>query len=125
VSSAIPIRLENMRDGSQDTRGLDLTAALKLESDTIVAIGSITVVRRDGQPISAGDLTATPPGASNPWVAANSAGALGQVGCWWQAAGANVAALGAVDYQITVVLSTASGRVLPYDAYQLVTPAIG
>jgi hypothetical protein len=125
MSTNIPIRLEVMREGMTDTRGLDMTPALQLQADTIVSIGAITVVRRDGTPIGAGDLTITPSGTVNPWVSANAAGLAGQVANWWQSAGPSVAAAGPVDYQITATLTTAAGRVLPYDAYQMVTPTIG
>lgn len=125
LSTNVPIRLDVMREGATDTRGLDLTLALQVEADTIASISSVTVSRRDGVSTGQNDLAITPFGFLAPWIAANSAGIAGKTVNWWQSAGASIAATAPVDYQITVSFTTVAGRQLSYDAYQMVTPTIG
>jgi hypothetical protein len=110
-----PVRLpEVMRVGTTDTRGLDLTAALRTEQDTVT---SVTLVTPE-------EFTISPVGHTAPWVSANTAGSLVVVN-WWQSAGSDVARNGNVEYQITVAVVTAAGRVLEYDALQQVTATAG
>jgi hypothetical protein len=125
MSTAQPVILDLMREGTTDTRGLDLYNALKVENDTVASITSITVVRTDGQPIGVGDLTITPSGFSNPWVSANGAAVPNVAINWWQQVGASIASNGDVQYRITVAFTTAFGRPLEYDALQTVTETLG
>ena len=114
-----PVRLEPLRAGTTDTRGLNLASALAAEGDTIASITGISVARRDNRPIGTGDLSITPAGFAAPWIAS------GTTVNWWQGAGASIAAAAAIDYVISVSFLTTQGRPLIYDAYQLVTPALG
>jgi hypothetical protein len=126
MSTNIPIRLEVMRQGTADTRGIDMTLPLSIESDTVNTISSITVARRDGLTITSSDLTCNPTGYAAAWIASNSANVAGKVPSWWQMAGPSIATgTTGVDYQITVTMMTVGGRTLVYDAYQMVTPSIG
>jgi hypothetical protein len=127
MANAEPIDLDLMRAGTTDTRGLDLYPALKLESDTVVSITSVTVVRTDGQTIVPADLTITPAGFSAPWISANGdvVPKPNTAVNWWQQVGPSIAALGDVQYRITVAFVTTAGRPLEYDAYQTVTATLG
>lgn len=118
MTSITPVRLDAMRAGAIDTRGLDLTAALLIEGDTVASVSSVTVARRDNVTIGANDLTITPAGKASPW-------ASGVTANWWQTSGASIAAAGAVDYLLKITVVTTAGRTLPIDAYQLVSPLIG
>jgi len=114
-----------MREGTTDTRGLDLSLVLLEESDSVASITGITVVRRDGNVIGPNDLAITPSGFAPPWITTNGSNVAGQVINWWQGCGPMIAATAPVDYQITVSFTTTAGRLLAYDAYEAVTPTIG
>ena len=114
-----PVRLEPLRAGTTDTRGLNLASALASDGDTIASITAIAIARRDNRPVGTGDLSVSPAGFAAPWIAS------GTTVNWWQSAGAAIAAGAPVDYVISVSFLTAQGRPLIYDAYQLVTPALG
>jgi len=126
--NAPPVRLGAMREGEEITRGIDLTDALELINDTIASVTSVTVVRRDNVTPGVNDLTITPGGTQAPWITAVPYGPLASTGFvvnWWQACGASIAATGAVDYQITIVVATTAGRNVIRDCYQLVVSGLG
>lgn len=123
-----PVRLGATRQGDADTRGIDLTIDLSPLSDDIVAITSVTISRRDGNAIGANDLQ-IPTGYAAPWLTAIQNGlptTAGFVVNWWQASNAGLLVGGAaVDYQITVVVQTANGRILVRDCYCAVVAGLG
>ena len=124
MASPQPIPLDDMRQSTTDSRGMDLSKVLSVENDTIVNISGVTVARVDGQSLGAEDLTITPGGYSAPFITANAAGLPATQVNWWQQVGA-VAAAANVGYVVTVAYQTAAGRDLESDGFQLVTQTIG
>nr|WP_294550032.1 hypothetical protein [uncultured Rhodopila sp.] len=137
-----PVRLPDFRQSVGtvqpvlDTRGLDLSPDLNNPreplNDPLATIGSITVVRRDGNAITAADLTITPSWGGSPvippWLTMLALGPATPTGFfanWWQGVNFTIAASGPVDYQITLAGTTAAGREVAWDAYQLVVAASG
>ena len=125
MSHAEPVNLDLMRQGTTDTRGLDLYPALALENDTVASITGITVVRIDGNTILPADLTITPVGFAAPFISANADGNPNSAINWWQQAGATIAVNGYIQYRVTISFLTTAGRPLEYDAYQTVTSSLG
>lgn len=134
TTTPIAVRLPlTMRNDTTDTRELDLYQALRLVDDTIATVTSVTIARHDGAVLTADDLKieASP-------VPVKDMDALGHadtVVIWWQTAGPiaefpndlldDTDTSGGVDYRITVAFVTTSGRILAYDAYQLVMASVG
>jgi hypothetical protein len=116
----MPPQLGDLRDGTQDSRYYDFGPDLRLMSDPIKTLISVTVARVDGQPLGATDLTVALPTQPPPWV-----DATGYVVNWWEGTSGGIAALGSVPYIITVTFSTVGGRELTYDVYQDVAPLLG
>jgi hypothetical protein len=107
-----PPRQLAMPSGGSDTRYYDLTLDLQPLGDTITSIVSVTRARVDGNTLGDGDLAIS--GSPAPWFS-------GYVVNWWQSGNLPTA----TDYIITVTVSTAAGRTIPYSCYQLLSPVVG
>lgn len=123
VTSAQPQRLGDLRAGTEDTRFYDLGDDLGPLGDWVVT-AAVIVARRDGTTlVQPPDLVITPVGLRSPWLsAAADYPALALTVNWWE--GADPTNPGA-DYLVTVQVTTQQGRVLEYDAYQMVVEDTG
>jgi len=134
MTTPIAIRLPlTMRNSTKDTREIDLYPALRLANDTIASITAVTVARHDEDDLTAEDLQIEVSPA--PSIDMDALGHADSVIIWWQSVG-EIAEFsndlldeddrsGTVDYRITVDFVTTSGRLLKYDAYQLVAASVG
>jgi hypothetical protein len=123
VTSAQPQRLGDLRAGTEDTRFYDLGDDLGPLGDWVI-MAAVIVARRDGATlVQPPDLVITPVGLRSPWLsAAADYPALALTVNWWE--GADPTNPGA-DYLVTVQVTTQQGRVLEYDAYQMVVEDTG
>lgn len=121
ILNPTPPRQLAMPAGGTDTRYYDMVDDLQPLGDSVATIVSIAVARADGNAVGVGDLTiaATP----EPWIGASpsSATALNMCVNWWQSGNLAVA----TDYIITVTVTTAQGRTIPYACRQLLSPTVG
>lgn len=108
-----PERIGSLRAGDTDSRYLNFTPYLGPLSDTIVAINSVTVSRRDGATLSGSDLQVMT--SPNPALDATRLFVI-----WWLTGG-----IVDVDYEVSVSVISAQGRTLVRDAYIRVMAALG
>lgn len=116
------VRLDPIRAGSTDVRGIDLTGDLTPVEDTLASITSATVMTRDdGVALATGDLMVmqTP---NPPFI---DPAAQTMVGFWLTSDEAFFSNGVTVDYRIEVTARTAAGRTLIVDAMILVMPVRG
>lgn len=123
VTTAQPKRVGDLRAGTEDSRFYDLGDDLGPLGDWVLT-ASVTVARRDGATlVQPPDLVITPAGFRPPWLsAAEDYPLLALTVNWWE--GADPTNPGA-DYIVTVQVTTQQGRVLEYDAYQMVVESTG
>jgi len=119
----------NMRQGTEDYRGVSYWQTLQDARSYIDEITAITVTRLDGRTLVPGDLTVTPSDNAfvvPPWATADVRYPGGpSVVNWWQSVGPDIAASGNVGYLLTIEFITTTGEELAFDAVQIVTSVLG
>lgn len=113
-----PERWGAFRAGNTDTRTRDATDDLTSVNDTVATV-TASVARRDGQATTTQDLA---------WAGTASVDATRRiitVGLTCGLAPAGLTQVKPVDYVVTVTAQTTGGRVLNWDAFQLVVALIG
>lgn len=129
VNAYPPVVLKaNMRQGTQDYRGMSFWQTLRDAAAYIDAITSITVARLDGTEMGAEDLRVTPSGNASvidPWATVDARYSGGpSVVNWWQGVGL-IATTENVGYLLTITFTTTTGEQLSFDAIQIVTTTLG
>ena len=116
------IRLDPIRAGVTDLRGVDLTGDLTPLNDALSSISSVSVkARDDAASLGAGDLVVITASPDQPFIDSTKM----MVG-FWLASDETLFANGVtVDYRIQVVVNTSLGRNLIIDAMCLVMPVRG
>lgn len=112
-----PERWGAFRAGNTDSRARDTTPDLSIINDTI-ASASCSIARRDGQAMTGLDLS---------WTGTVSLDTSLRIVTVMLAAGnpPGLTPSNPIDYTVTIRAVTTGGRILNWDAYQMVVAQIG